>query len=408
MKRMWTVCFILVLCLAFTASYALATSEKGRQLPAKKMDAPGKNQPKDQIKPIKDHEEPNKLLSKSDFCIECHQHDTPAIVEEWVQSTHARVKVGCEDCHGAQQGDHDSFLHAGRHYIRTVVTPIKCALCHKDIQRDYFTSGHAKSLELLKEMKESDPRYQVVSRHQDDNFQQCSGCHGSEVTLDDQHLPDPAAWPNRGAGRINPNKTHGTCSTCHLGHRFSAAAARQPATCLRCHDGENYPEGEIYRYSAHGVAYETMADKENLQRLGFYLEGKDMVSPTCAFCHLNGSGHDLNTRHNEAWRLPRDLTHPEAPLAPKNADNLRNNMKAVCNSCHAPKIIDRFFDNADKKLEAYQKNVVEPQLKDYLERLKAVEGLEKEELVAEYQRFLTGAKRYRMGLYMGGIGRTQR
>lgn len=408
MKRAGVLFSILMFFIACVMISSQASAGQEKPVSVKKTKSSRKAEPKDDIRPLNKHEDPSKLINRSAFCIECHQNDTPAIVEEWLQSTHARAKIGCDDCHGAQQGDHDSFLHAGRYNIRTVVTPVKCARCHKDIQRDYFTSGHAKSLDLLKDMKESDPRYPLVSRYKQDNFEQCGGCHGTEVSLDDQHLPDPAVWPNRGAGRINPNGTHGTCSSCHLGHSFSAAAARQPETCTRCHDGGHYPEGDIYRHSVHGVMYETQVDKSSLDRLDFFLAGKDMKAPTCAFCHFNGSGHGLRTRHNGAWRLPRDLTHPEAPRALKNADNLRNNMKAVCQECHAPKIIDRFFDSADARLEAYQQDVVTPRLSTYQKKLESAEGAEREELLDEYSRFLAEAKRYRMELYMGGSGRTQR
>lgn len=353
------------------------------------------------------YKDTKKLINKSSYCLECHQDETPGIVEEWLKSTHARAGIGCADCHATEKEGDGAFLHAKKFYVRTVVTPVHCAKCHKDIQRDYFTSGHARSLDLLTEMKEDDPRYPVVSQYSENDFQQCSGCHGGEVKLDERLRPDPATWPDHGAGRINPNTTHGTCTSCHLGHRFSSAAARQPETCLRCHDGPNYPEGDIYRSSAHGIAYATQTDKKDMERPGFFFDGKLMVSPTCAFCHLNGSGHGLLTRHNEAWRLPRDLTSPKAPMAPKNADNLRNNMKSVCNQCHASTVIDRFFDNADKKLEEYQKSHVEPKLAEY-QQLLASAGENNGQLLKDYSRFLAESKRYRMSLYMGSHSRTQR
>ncbi len=354
------------------------------------------------------HKDPAKLINKSAHCIECHQDDTPAIFEEWLSSTHARVGVGCIECHGATKNEKGAQLHAEKFYINTVVTPVACSNCHKGQYLDYVSSGHALSLDLLLEMKEDNPRYPVVSLYKDDNFRQCGGCHGVTVTIDDQNTPDPATWPNSGAGRLNPDTSHGTCRSCHLGHKFSAASARQPQTCLRCHDGANYPEGEMYRSSVHGVAYETMTDKANLDRPGFFFEGKHMGSPTCAFCHLNGSGQGQMTRHNPAWRLPRDLTSPEAPQA-NRAENLRTNMKAVCNQCHSPTMIDRFFTNADNQLAKYQKEIIEPQLAEYEKKLGSTKKKEKrEQLLEDYSRFLAEGKRYRMNLYMGQHGRTQR
>jgi hydroxylamine dehydrogenase len=348
-----------------------------------------------------------KITNKSGYCIDCHRDDTPGIYNEWINSTHARVGVGCADCHGVVKSNQMGSLHAGKFYVSTVVTPFKCSKCHKDQMRDYFTSGHAKSLELLKNMKEDDLRYPIVAQYKDDNFRQCGGCHGVEVTIDDEGKPDPATWPNSGAGRINPDKGHGTCAACHMGHRFSVAAARQPETCTRCHDGANYPEGDIYRSSAHGTLYSTQVDKKDLDRPGLFFSGKEMGSPTCAFCHFNGSGHGLLTRHNGAWRLPRDLTYPKAPLA-ERSENLRNNMKSVCNQCHSPRVIDAFFTNADQELEKYQRDIMEPGLAVYAEKLAATKGQPQHELLKEYSRFLAEGKRFRMNLYMGRHGRVQR
>lgn len=395
-KRLIILCVGILLMLIIAP---LSSSQAGE-----KPSTPLKKGPKHKLK------DPIKSKGQTGFCIDCHREVTPGIFEDWINSEHAgaRDEIGCQDCHSSSKGEPDAILHAEKFYIRTVVTPFVCAKCHKDIMRDYFTSGHAQALEVLKNIKEDDPRYPIIAQYKDDDFKQCSGCHGSVVTFNEDHTPDAATWPNSGAGRINANRSHGNCSSCHIGHRFSVAAARQPATCIRCHDGKHYPEGEIYSKSPHGVAYQTLTDKKVLEQTGYYLDAKKMVSPTCSFCHFNGSGHGLLTRHNGAWRLPRDLTHPQAPLAPKRADNLRNNMKSVCNQCHASPVIDRFFENADNKLEDYQKNVVEPEIARYLQQLEKTEGEEHQKLLNAYSDFLAESKRYRMNLYMGEPGHLQR
>jgi hypothetical protein len=379
------------------------TSSVGKET-AEKKHAVGKKQNSEKRYTLKDS---IKVTSKSGYCIDCHRDDTPGIFNEWRDSIHARVGIGCADCHLVVRSDPLGFLHADRFYVSTVVTPFKCAKCHKEQIRDYFTSGHAKSLELLKKMKKDDPRYPVVVQYKKDNFRSCASCHGMEVTLDDNRHPDPATWPNSGAGRINPDKSHGTCAACHKGHRFSVAAARQPETCLRCHDGRNYPEGDIYRSSVHGTLYATQVDKNTMNIPGYFLDGKTMGSPTCAFCHFNGSGHGLLTRHNGAWRLPRDLTGPTAPLA-KRSENLRSYMKSVCFQCHSETMIDRFFANADKELLKYQTNEMLPGLIQYQKQLLPLTGEEREQKLKEYSQFLAEGKRYRMNLYMGTHGRTQR
>ncbi len=351
--------------------------------------------------------DPVKSFGDNGFCINCHQDETPAIFEEWVKSPHARAGVGCVDCHASPQGNPDSVKHAERFYISTIVTPFDCAKCHKDQIRDYTSSGHAHGLEFLKNMKEDDPRYPVVAQFKDDDFAQCGGCHGVTVGVDAEKKPDSATWPNNGAGRINPDRSHGTCSSCHLGHRFSLQAVRQPETCLRCHDGENYPEGDMYRHSPHSVLFETLAKGEVPDRPGLFLKGKDMVAPTCAYCHMNGAGKGLVNSHDQAWRLPRDLTSPNAPLLGRS-ENLRNNMKSVCHQCHGESFTERFFSDADKQLKEYQKKNVEPQLAVFIKKLSTLTGEKRKQALKEYSQFLAEAKRYRMNLYMGRHGRVQR
>ncbi len=351
--------------------------------------------------------DPIKSFGQNGFCINCNEDETPAIFEEWVKSPHARAGVGCADCHTSRKGNPDSVKHAGRFFISAIVTPFDCAKCHKDQIRDYIGSGHAQGLQALLDMKEDDPRYPVIAQYKDNDFAQCGGCHGVTVTVSEDNRPDSATWPNNGAGRINHDKSHGTCTACHLGHRFSLQAVRQPETCLRCHDGENYPEGDIYRHSPHSVLFETLASGGTENRPGLFLEGKDMVSPTCAYCHMNGAGKGLLNRHNLAWRLPRDLSSPKAPLLGR-AENLRNNMKSVCHQCHGVSFTDRFFTDADKQLKEYQQKSVEPQLAAFLKTLSTLTGDERKKVLKEYSQFLAEAKKYRMNLYMGRHGRIQR
>lgn len=362
--------------------------------------------PKDDVK-IAKLKDPIKSHGITGYCVDCHREETPGIFSEWSKSMHAKMGIGCNECHGRNKRDKDAILHADRFYINATVTPFKCGKCHKGEELDNRTSGHSLALDLLQNMKEDDPRYPIVSQYKDDDFAACAGCHGGKISFDEGRVPEPAAWPSSGAGRHNFDRSKGDCSTCHLGHRFSVAQARQPETCLRCHDGANYPEGDIYQSSLHGLGYETLVDKDVLATNGYFLDGVKMVSPTCSFCHLNGSGHGLKTRHNPAWRLPRDLTGPLAPEASRK-ENLRRNMKSVCNQCHAPGVIDRFFVQADAELAAYQEKVVEPALADYQEKLKSVTGAERKDLLAQYAAFLARAKGYRMNLYMGRHGRVQR
>jgi len=391
----------LIIALLLVASPAWAEHGEGSKLERKSRVIPADNVKIAKLKdPIKSH-------GVGGYCVDCHKQETPGIFAEWSKSVHGKMKIGCNECHLRNKRDKDAILHADRFYISSTVTPFVCGKCHKSEEIDFRLSGHALARDLLTKMKEDDPRYPIVSQYKEDGFAACAGCHGGDLLFVDKRVPDPATWPSSGAGRYNQDQSKGDCTICHLGHRFSVAQARQPETCNRCHDGANYPEGDIYRTSLHGLGYDTLVDKSVLETNGYFLDGDKMAFPTCSFCHLNGSGHGLKTRHNPAWRLPRDLTGPLASEASRK-ENLRNNMKSVCKQCHGPSVIDRFFAQADSALAKYQKETVEPAMAEYQQKLKDATGEDRKRLLAEYASFMAEAKGYRMNLYMGRHGRTQR
>jgi len=89
----------------------------------------------------------------------------------------------------------------------------------------------------------------------------CWQCHGSEVKVMKDGSLDPATWPNTGIGRINPDKSRGSCSACHSRHKFSVEQARNPENCGKCHMGPDHPQEEIYYESKHGIAFHANKDK---------------------------------------------------------------------------------------------------------------------------------------------------
>jgi len=351
--------------------------------------------------------DPAKIEDKSDVCIDCHRRDTPGIFEEWASSAHARVDIGCDYCHGASQAHKDSFLHAGRFYIRLAVPPFVCARCHSDIVKEHLQSNHANALLNLEKINDNHPGYALIEPYREDGFSKCQGCHGSRIQLGEDRRPTAKTWPNSGAGRINQDKGHGNCAVCHGRHRFSSASARRPEACLRCHDGRGYPEGSIYLRSGHGLTYADEDSRRALDRPGYYCDARQFSAPTCALCHLNGAAKGLNTTHDPALRLDRDLTHPNAP-AEEDGDIRRGRMKAVCLQCHGSTAINGYFADADRKLEIFKEEVVEPGLSKYQKALKKATGSKREDLLKEYAAFLAGAKKYRLNLYMGDHGRLER
>jgi hypothetical protein len=75
-------------------------------------------------------------------CIACHESVTPEIVDQWEQSRHFDVDVGCFDCHEASADDPSAFSHSIGLVI-SVVSPNACASCHADEVEEYSMSKHA-------------------------------------------------------------------------------------------------------------------------------------------------------------------------------------------------------------------------------------------------------------------------
>jgi len=84
----------------------------------------------------------------SQQCVECHHKSSPGIIDHWRGSTHAVKGVGCVECHKAQAGEIDAFVHYG-HTIATIVTPRDCGHCHKTEYEEFERSHHAKGGNIL-------------------------------------------------------------------------------------------------------------------------------------------------------------------------------------------------------------------------------------------------------------------
>jgi hypothetical protein len=283
------------------------------------------------------------IPANSKGCVECHQQNTPAIIDHWKGSTHARKAIGCVECHQADKGDADGFDHYGA-LIATVVTPRDCSRCHATEANEFAQSHHAKGGNILASLDNFlaetvegsrtpfNPHSPTPGKAVDlvngmaSGFTGCQQCHGSKVALQatdgkmltvDDLKPGPdgkptnrdaiarilkdqsgrplyhaSTWPNTGIGRLNLDGSLGSCSACHSRHDFSPRRARQPENCGKCHLGPDHPQKEIYEESKHGVAYRDLKDFMNLNAQSWVL-GKDYSqAPTCATCHM--SGHTRN------------------------------------------------------------------------------------------------------------------
>jgi cytochrome c553 len=222
---------------------------------------------------------------------------------------------------------------------------------------------------------------------------------------------DYMTWPNSGIGRINHDGTRGSCNACHSRHDFSSSRARQPENCGKCHLGPDHPQKEVYEESKHGIAYYAAPKDDvpggmNIHKKGKWVLGKDYkAAPTCSTCHMgayqksNGSvvkgTHNVGDRISWTLRPPvsvklnrvifedgtvNDIPGEKAPQVGsmqmfkdyvREGDKLkkvmkkkkvkkviswqkrRENMKAVCASCHSSHHVDNFYKQYDDLVYTY-------------------------------------------------------
>ena len=235
-------------------------------------------------------------------CVSCHDKASPGLARQWHQSAHKTAGVNCMDCHQADAAEPDAIEHEGQ-IVATIVSPKDCGRCHETEYQEQAGSVHAEAYAIIAERVPAlahnltGPEMQVAG---------CDQCHGSEVKVRGDGTLDPATWPNSGIGRINPDGSKGSCSSCHGRHLFSKAQAREPEACVRCHSGPDSPDKEIFEASKHGMLYAAQRDAMNLHA-DTWIAGQDYTAaPTCVTCHMGAAGkipptHDVGMRN--AWSL---------------------------------------------------------------------------------------------------------
>ena len=287
-------------------------------------------------------------------CLVCHEKDNSSLVSHWKSSRHFNAGVGCIDCHQAEKGEADAFEHNGA-TIAVIVSPKDCGKCHDEEAAQNTASRHAHGAQfigsldnILGEIVEGSPA--ATSG--------CRQCHGSEVKVLADGKLDPATWPNTGIGRVNPDGSLGSCSACHLRHSFSAAQAREPENCGRCHMGPDHPHIEIYNESKHGIKYRASIPEMNLDSTSWVLGVDYSAAPTCATCHISATknqkvSHDVGLRI--AWTL-----RPAISIRQDNWETKRGNMKDVCGNCHSPEWVDNFFTQYENSIALYNEKFAAP------------------------------------------------
>ncbi len=308
-------------------------------------------------------------------CLDCHTSIAPGMVAGWQSSRHAKTSpqealkkkelerrvsansvpdelarnaIGCAECHTLNPEKHsDTFEHNG-YQVHIVVTPEDCATCHpveaKQYKQNLMSQAYGNLVDnsLYRDMVKAVNGVQLLDHGQitlkdpspETNADSCLSCHGTivevkrfeyrETEMGEMEFPVLSGWPNGGVGRINPDGSKGSCSSCHTWHRFSIEMARKPHTCSQCHKGPDVPIYKIYQVSKHGNIYSAMGKKWDFDEVPWTV-GEDFTAPTCATCHVslivNGEGdlvaertHQMNNRL--PWRMFGLIyahAHPKSP-----------------------------------------------------------------------------------------------
>ncbi|MBF0496618.1 MAG: hydroxylamine oxidase [Deltaproteobacteria bacterium] len=387
-----------------------------------------------------------KVSSDTAECLACHANSTPGVVADWQRSRHAQVTpdealkkpalgrrisvtkapdklnatvVGCAECHVSNSKKHkDAFDHNGAQ-VHVVVTPEDCAVCHPTEMNQYGKNlmSHAhinlarnplyqdlvKSINGVPTFK--DMKVSVEAPDAETNAESCYHCHGTVIEVTgtvtrqtkdgDMEFPVLSGWPNQGVGRINPDGSLGSCTSCHARHQFSITMARKPYTCSQCHKGPDVPAYAVYQVSKHGNLFSSVGSEWNMSAVPWTV-GKDFTAPTCAACHVslltNASQetivertHQMNDRNS--WRLvglgyahahpkspdtsiirnkaglslPTELTGEPAGtylISPAEQFARLRVMKKVCNSCHSRGWVDKHFDRLDNTVDKTNKSTL--------------------------------------------------
>ncbi len=303
-------------------------------------------------------------------CIDCHTEVSSGIVADWANSRHAHANITCLDCHGAGPVDKDiskDHFEYDKTPVSAIVSPRDCSRCHPTEAAQYAKSKHANTLEIIWKI---DPWMNDGMNNDIERITGCYHCHGSIVKVENGDF-DEATWPNVGVGRINPDGSKGSCSSCHTRHKFSLAEARKPEACGQCHLGPDHPQIEIYEESKHGAIYHAEGDSWNWTAApGTWTPGVDYRTPTCSVCHMSGingvpTTHDVTERLAWETQAPLTVRPNEYKPFPSKTDwrQEREKMEKVCLACHSENWTKGHFTRFDAVIANYNDNYFKPMKK---------------------------------------------
>lgn len=427
-------------------------------------------------------------------CLACHSTVTPTIVEDWKKSRHATVTpaqglkkpelerrvsadkipahltgyvVGCAECHTINVESHrDVFVHNEKKTHLTV-TPKDCSTCHPvesaQYEKNLMSHAHINLSEnkvygqLMKAVNGSvnldGHKTMLVAPDEKTQAESCFSCHGTKLEVTglkkrdtdygEMEFVEMSGYPNQGVGRLNPDGSMGSCSSCHGRHQFSIGMARKPYTCSQCHKGPDVPAYKIYSVSKHGNIFSALGKEWNFNEVP-WTAGKDFTAPTCATCHVSlvvdAEGNIISRRtHQMSDRIPVRIlgliyshAHPKSPNTSiiKNKDGLqlptsldgqpaseflisvdeqnkrKDSMQATCRTCHSQGWVQGHwerFENTLKTSDALTLTATKMMSAAWADKLASQENLFDEALEKQWtEQWLFFANSTRLASAMAG------
>jgi hypothetical protein len=362
--------------------------------------------------PLKEYRIVRSVSKDAQECIDCHGEKSEGIVADWAASRHAHANVSCLDCHIAGPAGPDiskDHLQYDKTPVSVIVSPKDCSRCHPTEAAQYAKSKHANTLELIWKI---DPWLNDGMNNDIERQTGCFHCHGSIVRVENGKF-DTSTWPNVGTGRVNPDGSKGSCSSCHTRHKFSLSEARKPEACGQCHLGPDHPQIEIFNESKHGAIYDAEGDSWNWNAApGTWTPGVDYRTPTCSVCHMSGvnnvaATHDVTERL--AWETQAPLTVRPNEFKPWPAKTdwkkERQKMETICLACHSQVWTTGHFTRLDAAVVNYNDNYYKP-MKKLIDELYEKKLLSKEKNLDEklevdmYELWHNEGRRARFGAAM--------
>ena len=355
-------------------------------------------------------------------CVKCHNSVTPGIVKQYLDSPMTKLSkkpVLCVNCHSYEHQTSDDAHKA------KMPTADSCAeKCHSDQLVQMRKGKH--NLAWFG-MKSQVAYHGQPAQITGDGYRGCSGCHkiGQKGLMGIQEGITGELESDGGKEISEYRYGNAQCDACHTRHSFKKSEAQDPRACSNCHMGFDHPQWEMYMSSKHGIIWDIENNKNEDGRtptcqqchmaegnhevrtswgfLGLRIPTKQNVlgliksapsleeSLTSLAKHLPNGNYD-GLDDNPEWVLDRAvilqaagildeslqpterfieiIVQGEAANGPNKFNEMRAEMKAICNDCHAKDFVAGHFDASDEILKSADH--------EFAKAIRAVQGLYKD------------------------------